>query len=43
MVLFGKGWPVTGSMIVVEKRPASCSGVGTMENALNPLSIRVPS
>ncbi len=30
IVLFGKGWPVTGSMIVVVNRPASWSGVGTM-------------
>ena len=29
MVLFGKGWPVSGSMIAVEKRPPSSVGEGT--------------
>jgi hypothetical protein len=43
MVLLGKGCPVTGSMIVFVKRPASSSGLGTMANPLNPLSTRVPS
>ena len=43
MVLFGKGWPVSGSMIVVEKRPARFSWLGTVKNELKPRLMRVPS
>jgi hypothetical protein len=30
MVLLGNAWPVSGSMIVLLKRPDNSSGVGTV-------------
>ena len=42
-MLFGNGWPVVGSMIVVENWPASSAGLGTLKYELNPRSMRVPS
>ena len=43
MVLFGKGWPVSGSRTVPAKIPLRSSGVGTRVMRVTPLVMRVPS
>jgi hypothetical protein len=44
IVLFGKGWPVSGSRMVVEpNRPARWSRVGTFVMRVTPRVMRVPS
>ena len=39
-ILFGKGFPVSGSRISVVNRPESSSGVGTFKNVCEELRVR---
>ena len=42
IVFFAKGWPVSGSVIVVEKTPRLCARVGTVLIRVSPVRSRVP-